>query len=154
MARVISLQLHQTHGAHPRAVLEARGRAGGGLDGDSHGDRPRRAVLVLDRSTLDALGLRAGDLREQITVAGLPDVTRLPAGTRLRVGGVTLSVNEACEPCTHIGDMNGAVDTEAFRVSLEGRRGALCVVVAAEGPIRVGDAVEVVAAVAPYAAAD
>ncbi len=50
-----------------------------------------------------------------------------------------------CEPCTHIGEMLGLADREAFRESLVGRRGALCTVVAVDGPARVGDAVEVVA---------
>ena len=34
-------------------------------------------------------------------------------------------------------------DLEAFRVSLVGRRGALCTVIAADRPIRVGDPVAV-----------
>ena len=56
---------------------------------------------------------------------------------------MTLRVNGECEPCTHIGEMNGQADVEAFRVSLVRRRGALCTVVAAEAPIRVGDTVTV-----------
>jgi len=142
-ARVVSLQLHEQHGAHPRAVAEVSARVGAGIVGDSHGNREPRAVLMLDRSTLDAHGLAFGDLREQITIDGLPDVTRLAPGTELRVGGVTLRVTGECEPCTHIGEMNGQADVEAFRVSLEHRRGALCSVVAVEGPIRLGDAVSV-----------
>jgi MOSC domain-containing protein YiiM len=141
--RVVSLQLHERHGDHPRAVAEVSARVGAGLLGDSHGDRERRAVLVLDRSTLDAHGLAFGDLREQITIEGRPDVTRLEPGTELRIGGVTLRVTGECDPCTHIGEMNGQADVEAFRVSLEHRRGALCSVVAVDGPIRVGDPVSV-----------
>jgi MOSC domain-containing protein YiiM len=141
--RVVSLQLHERHGAHPRGVAEVSARAGAGILGDSHGNRERRAVLVLDRSTLEAHGLAFGDLREQITIEGLPDVTRLAPGTDLRIGGVTLRVTGECEPCTHIGEMNGQPDVEAFRVSLEHRRGALCSVVAVDGPIRVGDPVSV-----------
>jgi len=142
-ARVVSLQLHTAHGVLPTPVREVTADVGAGIAGDSHGGRPNRAVLVIDSSTHDALGLRPGDLREQITVSGLPDVTGLAEGTELRIGGVTLRVNGECEPCTHIGEMNGQADVEAFRVSLVGRRGALCTVVAAEAPIRVGDTVTV-----------
>ena len=142
-ATVVSLQLHERHGEHPRAVREVTARVGGGIEGDSHVDRARRAVIVLDRSTLDALGLAFGDLREQITIEGLPDVTTLAPGTEVRIGDVTLRVTGECEPCTHIGEMNGQADVEAFRVSLEHRRGALCSVVAVEGPIRIGDPVRV-----------
>jgi MOSC domain-containing protein YiiM len=142
-ARVVSLNLHERHGEHPRSVAEVDARVGGGIAGDSHADRERRAVLVLDRSTLDDLGLDFGDLREQITIHGLPDVSRLAPGTELGIGGVTLRVNGECEPCTHIGEMNGQADLEAFRASLAGRRGAVCTVVAADGPIRVGDPVSI-----------
>lgn len=142
MARVVSLQLHERRCGSLRAVEEVRGRIGGGLDGDSHARKRGRAVLVVDRTTLDALGLEPGDLREQITVHGLPHVTGLPRGARLRVGALTLEVNGPCEPCTHIGEMLEVEDREAFREMLTGRRGALCTVVAAEGPARRGDAVE------------
>jgi MOSC domain-containing protein YiiM len=142
-ARVISLQIRtEKHGA-PTAVAEVVGRVGGGLEGDVHALRSSRAVLVVDRATLDALRLRPGDLREEITIEGIPDVTNLPLDSELRIGGVTLRVNGPCEPCTHIGELLGVPDREAFRQSLLGRRGALCTVSAASGPIQVGDPVEV-----------
>ena len=70
-------------------------------------------------------------------------MTNLPVDSELRIGGVTLRVNGPCEPCTHIGELLGVPDREAFRVSLLGRRGALCTVSAVTGAIRVGDPVEV-----------
>ncbi len=144
--KVVALHLHERHGERPRSVGEIVARVGGGIEGDSHGDRERRAVLVVDRTTHAALGLEPGDLREQITIEGLPDVTTLAPDTELRVGGVTLRVNGECEPCTHIGEMLGKADVEEFRVALLGRRGALCTVVAADAPIRVGDSVRLLAA--------
>lgn len=143
MARVMSLQLHGERGAPLRPVDEVRGRVGGGLEGDSHVNRERRGVVVLDRSTNDALGLQAGDLREQITIEGMPDLNSVAVGTRLRIGGITLRVNGPCEPCTHIGELNGVADPRAFQAQLEGRRGLICAVVAADAPVRVGDAVVV-----------
>jgi MOSC domain-containing protein YiiM len=145
-ARVIALHLHERHGERPRPVKEVDARAGGGLVGDSHGDRQKRGVLVIDRATHEALGLEPGDLREQITIEGLPGVTGLVPDTELRIGGVTLRVTGPCEPCTHIGDMLGRADVEEFRLSLVGRRGALCTVVAVDGPVRVGDTVTVLPA--------
>jgi MOSC domain-containing protein YiiM len=145
-ARVVSLQLHTTHGAVPTPVRDVTANVGAGLEGDSHGGRPRRAVLVIDRSTHDALGLGPGDLREQITIEGLPGVTGLAEGTELRIGGVTLRVNGEAEPCTHIGEMLGVDDALAFQASLAGRRGAICTVIAVDGPARIGDAVLVLPA--------
>ena len=146
-ATVVSLQLHREDGVRPRTVSAVVGRVGGGIEGDSHVAKETRAVLVVDRSTLDDLGLAFGDLREQVTTDGVPGVTTLAPGTRLRVGGLTLQVNGACKPCTHIGEMLGAPDPEAFRRSLEGRRGAACTVVQVAGLARVGDTVEVLAPV-------
>jgi MOSC domain-containing protein YiiM len=141
--RVISLHVRsEKHGA-PTPVAEAVGRVGGGLEGDVHAHRTSRAVLVIDRTTLDALRLAPGDLREEIAIEGLPDVTNLPVDSELRIGGVTLRVNGPCEPCTHIGELLGVPDREVFRQSLLGRRGALCTVSAVSGPIRIGDPVEV-----------
>jgi MOSC domain-containing protein YiiM len=142
-ARVTSLHIRTEKHGTPTPVAEVVGRVGGGLEGDVHAHRSSRAVLVIDRATLDALGLAPGDLREEITIDGLPDVTNLPVDSELRVGGVTLRVNGPCEPCTHIGELLGVPDREEFRKSLLGRRGALCIVAAVDGPIRVGDSVEV-----------
>ena len=140
-ARVVGLHLHERHGEHPRAVDQAVGRVGGGIEGDSHAHRVKRAVVIVDRSTHEALGLQPGDLREQITIKGLPGVSTLPVGTELRIGGLTVRVNGECAPCTHIGEMLGAPDVGEFQASLEGRRGAECTVIAADAPVRVGDAV-------------
>ena len=142
MARVISLQLHEGHGRPMRPVAKTDASVGGGLEGDSHVHRSRRAVTVVDRSTHDAVGVRPGDLREQITVEGLPSLGSLGAGTLLHIGAITLRVNGPCDPCEHIGEMNGA-DPKEFRARLEGRRGLVCNVVGADGPVRVGDAISV-----------
>jgi MOSC domain-containing protein YiiM len=141
--RVVALHVRTEKHGTPTPVSDVVGRVGGGLEGDVHVHRSSRAVLVVDRTTLDALRLAPGDLREEITIHGLPDITNLPVDTELRIGGVTLRVNGPCEPCTHIGELLGVPDREAFRVSLLGRRGALCTVSAVSGPIRVGDPVEI-----------
>jgi MOSC domain-containing protein YiiM len=138
-ARVVGLHLHERHGELPRAVSEVTGRIGGGIEGDSHAHRVNRAVVIVDRSTHEALGLQPGDLREQITVEGMPGLSLLAPDTEIRVGGITLRVNGEAEPCTHIGEMLGVDDVLAFQASLAGRRGAICTVIAADGPARIGD---------------
>jgi MOSC domain-containing protein YiiM len=142
-AKVISLQLHEGHGQPMRPVPQADVRVGGGIEGDSHVHRAKRAVTVVDRSTHDAVGVQPGDLREQVTVEGLPSLGSLAEGTLLRIGAITLRVNGPCDPCTHIGEMNGIADPDAFQSMLEGRRGLVCNVVSASGPVRVGDEVSV-----------
>ena len=147
-ARVIALHVRPAKSDDPQAVDAATGRVGGGIEGDFHVAKAQRSVLVLDRTTLDAHGLQPGELREQITIEGLRDVTTLEPGTLVRIGGLTLRVNGPAAPCTHIGEVLGIEDREAFRQSLEGRRGAACTVVEASAPVRVGDPVEVVVPVA------
>lgn len=145
--RVVSLQLHTKHREPLTPVESASGRVGGGLEGDSHVAKSTRSVLVVDRSTLDDLGLRPGDLREQVTVEDFREINTLPAGTQLRLGGITVRVNGPAAPCTHVGEMLDVADPETFRLTLEGRRGAACTVVSAEGVARVGDPVEVLSPV-------
>ena len=147
MPKVISLQLHEGHGMPMRPVAEIMARAGGGIEGDSHVSRTKRAVTVVDLSTHESVGVKPGDLREQITVDGLPKLGDLAEGTHLRIGAITLRVNGPCDPCTHIGEMNGVADVQAFQAQLEGRRGLICTVLAADAPVRVGDAVTVQEAV-------
>ena len=149
MGRVAALQLHEAHGKPMRAVDAAAVRVGGGLEGDSHAHRGKRAIVVVDRTTLDAVGIGPGDLREQITVEGMPRLGDLAVGSRLRLGAVTIQVNGPCDPCEHIGEMNGVADPKEFEARLAGRRGVVCSVVAAEGPLRVGDEVDVLEVVAP-----
>jgi len=145
-ARIVGLHLHERHGERPRAVAEVVGRVGGGIEGDSHAHRAKRAVVIVDRSVYEALGLQPGDLREQVTVEGLPGVTTLAPGTELRAGAITLRVNGEAAPCTHIGELVGVEDVAAFQASLGGRRGAECTVIAVDGPARIGDAIEVLPA--------
>jgi MOSC domain-containing protein YiiM len=123
------------------AVVAVEGK---GIEGDWHFHRGDRAVLLMDESDLRHLELRAGDLREQITL-DLEDLMFLPPGTTLRMGDVTLELTKVCAPCTHIGEHVGVEDVEGFRDRLQGRRGMLARVASVEGRgrIRVGDHVEV-----------
>ena len=143
MPKIVALHLHEGHGKPMRDVLEVFGRVGGGIEGDSHVSRTKRAVTVVDLTTHESVGVKPGDLREQITVEGIPTLGDLAEGTLLRVGAITLRVNGPCDPCTHIGEMNGVVDPNEFQSMLEGRRGLVCHVLVADGPVRVGDDVSV-----------
>lgn len=147
MPTVISLQLHKTEGQALIPVSQARALLNLGLEGDSHSQRGpgrKRQVLILDASTAEQFSLQPGDLREQITIRGLPDISILPPGRQLSIGEVTFEAVGDCEPCLYIGGLLGVEDPEAFRQALDKRRGLLCRVagVAGEGVIRLGDAVE------------
>jgi MOSC domain-containing protein YiiM len=126
-----------------------------GVEGDfnrwrteaARGD-PDQAVLLLreeDLADLRAEGwpVQAGDLGENLTVAGLP-ADSLQAGVQVRVGAVLLVLSKPCEPCTvlyslpYVGSERGHV----FLRTLKGRRGWFARVVQG-GSVSVGTPMEV-----------
>jgi len=116
---------------------EAKVVADFGIDGCAHA-RPggKRQVLLVDRETLEAMELRPGMLRENITTDGL-NVNGLPIGQQLRVGAtVRLEVGLACTPCDQMERIR-----PGLRKELWGRRGMLCRVLEG-GIIRAGDLIE------------
>jgi MOSC domain-containing protein YiiM len=98
-----------------------------------------RQVLLVDRETLDAMELRPGIIRENITTEGL-NVNGLDLAQRLRIGTVLLQVNAVCTPCDQLEKVRFGLRREMY-----GRRGMLCRVLEG-GTIRAGDAIQRVAA--------
>lgn len=134
-SRVVGIWVTPVRRQPAVAVEASRAVADLGLDGDAHAKAGSdRQVLLMDRETLDALGLAPGDLKENLTTAGFPLYDQ-PSGALLRVGDAVLKLTG---PCTLCGK------TEAIRPGLRqelaGRRGMLARVVEG-GEIRVGDAV-------------
>jgi MOSC domain-containing protein YiiM len=107
-----------------------------GLEGCAHG-RPDsgRQVLLVDRETLEAMDLRPGIVRENITTEGM-DVNGLAMKQELRIGGARLQVSEICHPCDQLEKVR-----PGLRREIRGRRGMLCRVLKG-GMIRRGDTIE------------
>jgi len=118
-----------------------------GLESCAHG-RPGsgRQVLLVDRETLEAMDLRPGIVRENITTDGI-DVNGLALQQELRIGEVRLQVSEICHPCDQLEKVR-----PGLRREMRGRRGMLCLVLEG-GMIRRGDAIEKVSSEAtlPFA---
>jgi MOSC domain-containing protein YiiM len=107
-----------------------------GLDGCKHAQPGgNRQVLLVDRETLDAMDLRPGWIKENITTDGL-DVNGLRPGQQLRVGAARLEVTAVCTPCNELEKIRRGLRREIW-----GRRGMLCRVIQG-GIIRCGDAIE------------
>jgi MOSC domain-containing protein YiiM len=106
-----------------------------GLEGCAHARPGNRQVLLVDRETLDAMELRPGLIRENITTDGL-NVNSLSLGQHLRVGEILLKVSAICHPCDQLEKLR-----LGLRREMRGRRGMLCRVVQG-GTIRAGDAIE------------
>lgn len=107
-----------------------------GLKGCIHG-RPgsKRQILLMDRETLDAMGIAVAAVKENITMQGL-DFQALQPGQRLKIGEATLEITIPCDPCSRMNEIREGLEQE-----LRGRRGWLCRVVAG-GKIARGDRIE------------
>jgi len=104
-----------------------------GLAGCAHAQPGgMRQILLMDLETLEVMGLRPADLKENITTRGL-DVRSLRPGEHLRIGEALLEVTVPCEPCKRMEEIRVGLKEE-----LRGRRGKLCRVMEG-GRIRVGD---------------
>jgi MOSC domain-containing protein YiiM len=96
-----------------------------------------RQVLVMDRETLAELGLKPGQIKENITTTGL-DLSQTQEGQVFFIGdNVTMEIVGQCTPCSKM----DAIRPGLQRI-LKGRRGMLAMVISG-GPIRVGDAIRV-----------
>jgi MOSC domain-containing protein YiiM len=136
MAQVLKLFRAPKRRQPMEELATARMVTNSGVDGCAHA-RPngKRQVLLVDRETLDALGLQPGIIRENITTEGL-DVHSLQIGQRLRVGETELEVSAVCEPCEQLEKIRGGLQS-----AMAGRRGMLCRVLTG-GTLRGGDTIE------------
>jgi MOSC domain-containing protein YiiM len=117
-------------------LSEVRAVGDTGFEGCAHA-RPgrKRQVLLVDRETLEAMDLRPGIIRENITTDGM-NVNSLLIGQQLLIGEARLEVSAVCTPC----DQMEAI-RPGLRKELWGRRGMLCRVLEG-GAIRRGDSIE------------
>jgi len=117
-------------------LAEVQAVTDGGFEGCAHA-RPasKRQVLLVDRETLEAMDLRPGTIRENITTDGL-NVNSLEIGQLLRVGQARLEVSAVCTPCAQMEAIR-----PGLRKELWGRRGMLCRVLDG-GMIRRDDIIE------------
>ena len=96
--------------------------------GTAHGDADQ-AVLLLSAEILADLRaegwpVEAGDLGENLTLAGLP-AHALQPGAQVHLGEVMLEVSKPCDPCTVLFSLPyvGVDRGPAFLRTLRGRRG-------------------------------
>ncbi|HYL86099.1 MAG TPA: MOSC domain-containing protein [Candidatus Angelobacter sp.] len=116
-------------------LREARVVADLGLEGCAHARPGDRQVLLIDRETLDAMDLRPGVLRENITTDGL-NVNGLEPGQRLQIGQARIEISGICTPCDQMEKLR-----PGLRKELWGRRGMLGRVLQG-GVIRPGDPID------------
>jgi MOSC domain-containing protein YiiM len=136
MASVLNLfRASKKHGPMEE-LREVRILADFGLEGCTHAQPGgNRQILLVDRETLEAMELRPGLLRENITTDGL-NVNSLKIAQQLRFGEARLEVTMICTPCNQMERIR-----PGLRKELWGRRGMLCRVLEG-GILRPGDSIE------------
>jgi len=137
--RIHNLFIKPAHGQPMRAVQAVQADGGQGLAGDASYGRGKRQVLIIEQETLRRFELQPGQVRENMVIGGLT-LADMPAGTRIQAGQALLEITGDCTPCNFLDDIRSGLQSE-----MEGQRGTLCRVVQG-GPIRVGDAVQIVLA--------
>lgn len=135
-ASVGSLQICPGHRKPMRLIQTAEAVENVGLKGDLHAiGGSERQVLLIERETLDRLGLGAGDVKENITTVHI-DLMSLRRGKRMLVGAeVILEITKACSPCSRMEEIRAGLLRE-----IAGNRGMLARVVKG-GAIHRGDAI-------------
>lgn len=114
------------------AVEAAEAKSGKGLVNDLSFGRSRRQVLLIDIETLKEFDLSPGDVKENLTVEGLP-FTELAPKDRLEIGQALLEISGECSPCSMLDDIRPGLSAK-----INGRRGVLANVLRG-GKLRVGD---------------
>jgi MOSC domain-containing protein YiiM len=132
---VVNLQLSPGSRLPMTSVTSAKAIENLGLEGDRHAKAgSKRQVLLIEAETLEKVGLRVGDVRENITTRGIA-LMELPIGTRLRIGEALFELTVECEPCNLMDQLR-----PGLKETLKGQRGMLACVVQS-GTLSVGDAV-------------
>lgn len=136
--RIVALHLCEEHRAPMIPVQEVMAISGLGLAGDRHAIKDSlRQVLVMDKETLEALGLAPGIIKENVTVEGL-DFPSIEVGHVFRIGDdVILEATGPCTACPRMDEIRPGLQSD-----IDGRRGIITRVLNG-GALRVGDAVHV-----------
>ncbi len=145
MAKIVAVCTSEKKGQRKKNTGQGMLVAEHGLEGDAHaGPWPRQVSLLALESIrkMQAAGLKVGpgDFAENLTTEGI-DLPELPLGTKLRIGDTALSeVTQIGKEChTRCAIFHQAGDCVMPREGIFMR-------VLVGGPVRVGDAVEVVTA--------
>ncbi len=135
---ITNLQIATVRHASMETKQSVRAIVDLGLEGDAHAKQgSARQVLFMDEEILEAFGLSAGRVRENITTRGIA-LQSLAPGTHVRAGSAVFELTKSCTPCEFIDDIQ-----PGLRQKMEGQRGMLARVIEG-GEIRIGDTVEVV----------
>ena len=120
-----SIQLCPGHRKPMQIVEQTEAIENLGLKNDKHAlPDSSRQILLVEKETLDELGLQPGQVKENITTRGI-SLMKLTHKQRLKIGDdVVLEITKACSPCSRMEEIRPGLLKQ-----LAGRRGMLARVV-------------------------
>ncbi len=135
---IVSIQICPGHRKPMTPVDSADLIVNLGLKQDMHAIADSsRQVLLLEKETLDAMGLGIGIVKENITTTGIR-LMELPRRTRLSLGThAVLEITKPCSPCFRMDEIRPGLLKE-----IAGRRGILARVLTG-GEIRRNDPIRI-----------
>jgi|ERR1041385_1363880 MOSC domain-containing protein YiiM len=136
---IIALQLCIGYRKAMQPVERAEAIENLGLKGDRHAlPDSSRQILLIEKETLDLLGLNPGDVKENITTVGI-ELMKLKHRDHIQIGSdVILEITKACSPCSRMDEIK-----PGLRLELAGRRGMLARVMR-QGIIYKGNTIQLI----------
>jgi MOSC domain-containing protein YiiM len=159
------LQVNISPGGLPKRAVAESSIAPLGLEGDGHHHPqfhggPEKAVLLIAAEVVDELEARGwplfyGALGENLTTHGL-DIADLRIGDQVRAGGAILELTSPRVPCRQLDVYGPGIQQELYDKQVKALdpasprwgKGGFYARVLVPGPVRAGDAVEVIAKLA------
>jgi len=142
-AEVIAIHVVRKRGAREKPCNYVTIRTNFGIEGDYRSGKYQTGqITLIEAETMDTVSRKLGykipygKSRRQIMVRGisLHEVT----GYRLRLGSVTVEVEEECKPCNNMETRIGA----GAKIAMEGKGGIRCRVIKG-GKLHVGDTITI-----------
>jgi MOSC domain-containing protein YiiM len=101
--KILAVSVSERKGVRKTNVESARLIENWGIEGDAHAGPGHRQVSLLAQESIakmraKGLDVNAGDFAENITTAGI-DLTSLPIGARLRIGGAEVEITQIGKEC-------------------------------------------------------
>ncbi|NLB88549.1 MAG: MOSC domain-containing protein [Syntrophomonadaceae bacterium] len=140
--KVLAVNISNKKGEKKKNVNEAVILENWGIENDAHGGDWHRQVSLLSISSVEKMrnlgvDIQYGDFAENLTIEGI-EVSKLPLGTRLKIGEVVLEVTQIGKECHNKGC---AIKRQVGScvMPIEG----IFTRVISPGAVKVGDTVEV-----------
>ena len=161
----VIVQVNISPGGLPKRAIAEGWISPLGIEGDQHAHPnvhggPRKAILLIASETVDSLTARGyplfyGAMGENLTTRGI-DIRQIRIGDQIRAGGALLEITQPRGPCSALDVYGESLKLEVYDSKVKQRdytsprwgMSGFYASVVTPGPVRAGDAVALVSALA------